>query len=115
MSGQIHEPRPTWPREVRPAVAGRQRHQQVRQRRLPVDGIPPFFVSQKSVVKFRTTAMDIATPILGCLLSKWHLVTRLLGLGRIARLLTAENRRTDDGPNDATVKANKSPIGVNDI
>jgi D-arabinose 1-dehydrogenase-like Zn-dependent alcohol dehydrogenase len=27
--------------------------------RLPVDGIPPFFVSQKSVVKVRTTAMDI--------------------------------------------------------
>jgi hypothetical protein len=25
--------------------------------------------------------MDIATAIFGCLLSKWHLVTRLLGLG----------------------------------
>ena len=46
--------------------------------RLTVDGIPPFFVSQKSVVKVRTTAMDIATAIFGCLLSKWHLVTRLL-------------------------------------
>ncbi len=49
--------------------------------KLPVDGIPPFFVSQKSVVKVRTTAMDIATAIFGCLLSKWHLVTRLLSIG----------------------------------
>jgi len=49
--------------------------------RRPVDGIPPFFVSQKSVVKVRTTATGIATAIFGCLLSKWHLVTRLLGLG----------------------------------
>ena len=30
--------------------------------------------------------MDIATAIFGCLLSKWHLVTRLLGLGRLVEL-----------------------------
>ncbi len=33
----------------------------------PVDGIPPFFMSQKSVVKVRTATMGIATAIFGCL------------------------------------------------
>ncbi len=33
--------------------------------------------------------MDIATAIFGCLLSKWHLVTRLLGLGRDAESYAA--------------------------
>jgi hypothetical protein len=66
--------------------------------RLPVDRVPPFFVSQKSVVKVLTTAMDIATAIFGCLLSKWHLVTRLLGLGQFGLTMELMNEPSSFAP-----------------
>ena len=57
--------------------------------------------------------MDIATAIFGCLLLKWRLAARLLGLGRLERIAAgkakAAERRAMEAAERAAVEAASPP------